>query len=65
MKQSMNARIKAVGLVGVLFVAFSCVYFEIVIKLAAGKIPVLEEIHSINKVLVKSNNLTEINLLLD
>jgi hypothetical protein len=61
----MNARLRAMGFIGAIFVGFSCLYYEIVISTASTKIGVLEEIKLIKETLVKSNNLTEINVLLE
>jgi len=53
------------GFVGALYVVFSCVIYEIVIQAVSVTSPVLNQISGIEKVLVKSGNLTEINLLLN
>jgi len=43
----MNARIKATGILGFIFVAFSVIYCEIVINYVAEKRPVLGRIKEI------------------
>jgi len=40
--ESMNARIKAMGMVGVIFVLLTCFLYEIVILSVSNKTPVLE-----------------------
>jgi len=61
----MSARIKAIGFLGSMYVITSCVLYEIVIQSVADVSPVLNQISEIEKVLVNSGNLTEINLLLN
>jgi hypothetical protein len=39
----MNARIKAIGFLGAIYVLTSCVYYEIVIQAVSTKTPVLKE----------------------
>lgn len=60
----MNARIKAIGFLGAIYVLTTCVFYEIVIQSVSTKQPVLLELIDIGEILKKSGNLTEINILL-
>lgn len=56
----MNARIKAVGIIGFIFVSISAVYYEIVIRTIANERKDLKEIADRRDFLLTSNNETEI-----
>jgi len=64
-EESMNARIKAIGMLGAMYVLITCVFYEVVIQAVSNKTPVLEKISALESVLINSGNLTEINLLLN
>jgi len=57
---SMNARIKAIGIVIAIYVLITCIFFETVIENATTLIPVREKIDHYSKELHTSGNLTEI-----
>jgi len=40
----MNARIKAMGIIGAIYVFMSCVFYEIVIQTVSIKTPVIKQI---------------------
>jgi len=61
----MNARIKATGFLGAIYVLMSCIFYEIVIQAVSNKTPVLKEMDEIETILISSGNLTQINFLLD
>ena len=52
----MNARIKAVGILGFIFVALSAIYYEIVIRTISESRGSLKEIMKIRTLLLKSND---------
>lgn len=52
----MNARIKAVGVLGFIFVGFSCFYYEVVIQGVATKKVLFKELHEIRDGILTSNN---------
>jgi len=55
-KESMDARIQAQGIIMVLYVIFTVVYYEIVIDLVAAKKPVLLRLQHIKNLLLKDRN---------
>ena len=59
-KDSMNAKIKALGGVVVMFVIFSVIEFELVIQVVSVKKPILSSINSIHHKLVLSHDEHEI-----
>ena len=51
------------GFIGVLYVSLSIVLYEVIIQIISTANPILDQIATIQTILVKSGNLTEINLL--
>jgi hypothetical protein len=46
-KESMNTRIKAVGILGMIFIGFSCVFYQLAITNSSELIPIYQEIMTI------------------
>lgn len=64
LKESMSSKIQAFAIVSVLYVVFSTVYFEIVIQTVQSKAPYLRELNHIHHEIVKTNNITHVEVLL-
>ena len=60
-KESMNAKIKSLGICVMIFVTISIVYYEIVIQTIYIKKPILNELNSLHHALVVSDDEKEIN----
>lgn len=56
-KLSMNARIQALGLIGLIFVTFSIIYYEIVIQTVNSKRPVLHELATLHHHLIQDSDI--------
>lgn len=52
----MNARIQATGILGVMFVGMSAVYYEVGISNVATVHPVLKQINEIHQILISSSD---------
>lgn len=61
-KESLNARIYGVGITLLVFLVFSCIFFQIVIDNVTHKKPYMVQLSEYHDILVSSNNDTDIEI---